>query len=114
MTYYFDRSDCAIYKEILGAFQIEIPWPATLRLRLAPNFEMIEGMNHTSGELEPTDPSDENTSINIRRCAVYACVSSSNRDDTPLSSIEAQIESASCKSYIQAQKGSSTSLEKYA
>lgn len=60
-------------------------------------------MNQTSGELEPTDPSDESTSNNIRRCAVYARVSSSSRDDTPLSSIEAQIES--CKSYIQAQKG---------
>lgn len=60
-------------------------------------------MNQTSGELEPTDPSDESTSINIRRCAVYARVSSSSREDTSLSSIEAQIES--CKSYIQAQKG---------
>ncbi len=45
---------------------------------------MMEGMNQTSGELEPTDPSDESTSINIRRCAVYARVSSSSRDDTPL------------------------------
>ena len=60
-------------------------------------------MNQTSGELEPTDPSDESTSIKTRRCAVYARVSSSSRDDTPLSSIEAQIES--CKAYIHAQKG---------
>jgi DNA invertase Pin-like site-specific DNA recombinase len=60
-------------------------------------------MNQSPGKLEPTNPSDESTSINIRRCAVYARVSSSNRDDTPLSSIEAQIES--CKAYIHAQKG---------
>ncbi len=60
-------------------------------------------MNQSPGELEPTDPSDESTSNNIRRCAVYARVSSSSRDDTPLSSIEAQIES--CKAYIHAQKG---------
>ncbi len=51
-------------------------------LRLVPDFEMMEGMNQTS---------DESTSNNIRRCAVYARVSSSSRDDTPLTSIEAQI-----------------------
>ena len=64
---------------------------------------MMEGMNQSTDELELTDPSDEDTSINIQRCAVCTRVSSSNQDDTPLSSIEAQIES--CKSYIQAQKG---------
>jgi len=63
---------------------------------------MMEGMNQLSGELEPADPTCESTSTKIRRCAVYARVSSSSRDDTPLSSIEAQIES--CKAYIQAQK----------
>ena len=58
-------------------------------------------MNQASGELEPTDPTG--TSTKIRRCAVYARVSSSSRDDTPLSSIEAQIES--CKAYVHSQKG---------
>ncbi len=60
-------------------------------------------MNQSPGKLESTDPSDANTSINTRRCAVYVRVSSSSRDDTPLTSIEAQIES--CKAYIHAQKG---------
>jgi DNA invertase Pin-like site-specific DNA recombinase len=64
---------------------------------------MIRVMNQSPGKLESTDPSDANTSINTRRCAVYARVSSSSRDDTPLTSIEAQIES--CKAYIHAQKG---------
>lgn len=59
-------------------------------------------MNQPPGELDPTDPSDTSSSIRIRRCAVYARVSSSSRDDTPLSSIEAQIES--CKAYIHSQK----------
>jgi hypothetical protein len=67
-------------------------------LRLAPEFEMMEGMNQPSGELEPTDPTGESTSTKIRRCAVYARVSSSSHDDSPLSSIEAQIES--CKAYV--------------
>ncbi len=74
-----------------------------LGLRLAPDFEMMEGMNQPPGELDPTDHSNTSTSIRIRRCAVYARVSSSSRDDTPLSSIEAQIES--CKACIQAPKG---------
>ncbi len=60
-------------------------------------------MNQLSGELEPADPTCESTSTKIRRCAVYARVSSSSRDDTPLSSIEAQIES--CKAYVHSQKG---------
>jgi DNA invertase Pin-like site-specific DNA recombinase len=64
---------------------------------------MMEGMNQLSGELEPADPTCESTSTKIRRCAVYARVSSSSRDDTPLSSIEAQIES--CKAYVHSQKG---------
>jgi site-specific DNA recombinase len=64
---------------------------------------MMEGMNQSLGDLEPTPPSDESTSIKIRRCAIYARVSSSSRDDTPLSSIEAQIET--CKAYIHAQNG---------
>lgn len=38
-----------------------------------------------------------------RRCAIYARVSSSDRDDSPLSSIESQIES--CKAYIHSQMG---------
>ena len=49
---------------------------------------MMEGMNQPSGELEPADLTGEkSTSTKIRRCAVYARVSSSSRDDTPLSSI---------------------------
>lgn len=34
-------------------------------------------MNQTSGELEPTDPSEKSTSNNIQRCAVYARIFSS-------------------------------------
>lgn len=63
----------------------------------------MEGMNQPFGELEPADPTGESTSTKIRRCAVYARVSSSSRDDSPLSSIEAQIES--CKAYVNSQKG---------
>jgi site-specific DNA recombinase len=64
---------------------------------------MMEGMNQSPGELDLTVPYDEITSIETRRCAIYARVSSSSRDDAPLSSIEAQIET--CKAYIHAQNG---------
>ena len=61
-------------------------------------------MNQPSGELEPADlTSEKSTSTKIRRCAFYARVSSSSRDDSPLSSIEAQIKS--CKAYVHSQKG---------
>lgn len=60
-------------------------------------------MNKSHSTLVPAVSTNQSTSIKTRRCAIYARVSSSSGDDTPLSSIEAQIQS--CKNYIQTQKG---------
>ena len=63
---------------------------------------MIASMSKNSGGSFKTETPQESRPP-IRRCAVYARVSTSNRGDDQLTALDAQIQS--CKDYIKSQRG---------